>query len=218
MRPTRNSIPAVPPQTPPPPGSQADGYLAAGRPLEIDRKELWILSYYRVSEIGGAMLFGKVARRIKDERLRVLLTRHFSDEARHAWLWTDAIVRVGGVPLDIPTTYQSRYGAEAGVPATELDLLAITQIFEKRVIDQYRSHQRRRGTHPVVADTLQQIMVDESWHLKWVKDELKRLEADLGRTAVAGALERYRAIDARVYAEVARHEHEPWKLFGRDEP
>lgn len=186
--------------------------------LEIDRGELWILSYYRVSEIAGAMLFGKVARRIKDENLRVLITRHFADEARHAWVWTDAIVKVGGTPLEIPQTYQSRYGAEIGLPTSELELLAVTQIFEKRVIDQYRKHQRRRGTHAVVKAALADIMVDESWHLKWVKDQLKALEKKLGKKTVTDTVERYRAIDERVYAEIAQFENEPWKIFGKETP
>lgn len=186
--------------------------------LEIPRSELWILSYYRVSEIAGAMLFGKVARRIKDDTLRVLLTKHFADEARHAWVWTDCITKVGGIPLEIPNTYQSRYGAETGVPTNELELLGITQIFEKRVINQYRAHQKRKGTHPTVAAALQDIMVDEQWHLKWVKDELKKLETKFGKSKVADTLEHYRAIDERVYAEIAPYENEPWKIFGKDQP
>lgn len=195
-----------------------DDYAIGGRALEVPRSELWILSYYRVSEIAGSMLFGKVARRIKDETLRVLLTRHFADEARHAWVWTDAIVKVGGLPIDIPQTYQSRYGAEIGVPSTELELLAITQIFEKRVIHQYRGHQKRKGVHRAVAAALQDIMVDEQWHLKWVKDQLKLLEKKLGKTTVSDTVERYRAIDERVYAEIAPLENEPWKIFGKDKP
>jgi rubrerythrin len=195
-----------------------DDYAVVAKPLEVDRRELWILSYYRVSEIAGAMLFGKVARRIKDDRLRVLMSRHFADEARHAWLWTDAIVKVGGIPLDIPNTYQSRYGAEVGLPTSELELLAITRIFEKRVINQYRSHQRRKGTHPVVVAALQDIMVDESWHLKWVKDQLKALEKKLGKKSVTETVDRYTEIDERVYADIARYENEPWKIFGKEEP
>lgn len=195
-----------------------DRYQIGGQELAVPRSELWIMSYYRVSEIAGAMLFGKVARRIKDETLRVLISRHFADEARHAWVWTDAIVKVGGIPLEIPNTYQSRYGAEVGLPTSELELLGITQIFEKRVIDQYRKHQKRRGTHQVVKDALQSIMVDEQWHLKWVKDQLKALEKKHGKKEVAATVERYREIDERVYKEIEPHENEPWKIFGQENP
>lgn len=199
-------------------GVMTDQYRIGGKELEVPRSELWIMSYYRVSEIAGAMLFGKVARRIKDETLRVLMSRHFADEARHAWVWTDAIVKVGGIPLEIPNTYQSRYGAEVGLPTSELELLGITQIFEKRVIQQYRAHQKRKGIHPVVAAALKDIMSDEQWHLKWVKDQLKALEKQHGKQAVADTVERYREIDERVYAEIAPFESEPWKIFGKDAP
>lgn len=196
--------------------------LPTGEPapggLQVDRRELWLLSYYRVSEIGGAMLFGKVARRVKDDALKILITRHFSDESRHAWLWTDAITRLGGIPLDIPTTYQSRYGQEAGLPTTELELLAVTQVFERRVIHQYKNHQRRKTLHPIVAATLQEIMVDESWHQFWVKQQLKRLEKTLGKEVVKKTSERYFAIDEKVYAEVSKFENEPWRIFGLENP
>jgi bacterioferritin (cytochrome b1) len=198
--------------------AMTDRYQIGGQELAVPRSELWIMSYYRVSEIAGAMLFGKVARRIKDETLRVLISRHFADEARHAWVWTDAIVKVGGIPLEIPNTYQSRYGAEVGLPTSELELLGITQIFERRVIEQYRKHQRRRGTHPVVQEALQSIMVDEQWHLKWVKDQLKALEKKHGKKEVADTVERYRAVDERVYAEIQPYENEPWKIFGQENP
>jgi hypothetical protein len=80
--------------------------------------ELWALSYYRASELAGALLFGRLARSTADDELAVFLTEHFAEEARHAWLWTDTIRRLGHVPVRIRETYQSRYARAIGIPAS----------------------------------------------------------------------------------------------------
>src|SRR5262249_37702424 len=53
---------------------------AEPRAAPVTENELWLLSYYRSSEINGALFFGRVARTIRGP-LQVDVTHHFADEA-----------------------------------------------------------------------------------------------------------------------------------------
>ncbi len=66
--------------------------------MEISENDLWILSYYRESELAGGLVMGRLARETDDDDLRVHLTEHCAEEANHAWLWTQTILKVGGTP------------------------------------------------------------------------------------------------------------------------
>jgi len=140
--------------------------------LEISENELWLLSYYRESELAGALLMGRLARETDDDDLRVRLTEHCAEEARHAWAWTECIQKVGGTPRKVSETYQTRYHAAVGNPTNLLEVLALTQIFERRVVRHFRAHLSWPGTHPEIKRTLQQLIDEEAGHIRWVKDRL----------------------------------------------
>jgi hypothetical protein len=173
----------------------------------LDENELWLLSYYRVSEIGGAELFGRLARSLRPGPIQRDLTKHFADEAAHAWYWTACIDAQGGKPQKVRDTYQSNYLAAAGMPANLMEVLAITQVFEKRAIRQYSLHSRRHALAPATRETLDRIMVDEKWHLRWIRDALRGLEQEYSKEAISAALRRCSAADELVYRNtMAEHE------------
>jgi acyl carrier protein/rubrerythrin len=175
------------------------------RRLEIDENELWILSYYRASELAGALVMGRLAGLTDDDDLRVNLTEHCAEEAGHAWLWTRTILEVGGKPLKVSETYQTRYYAETGPPTTVIEVLALTQVFERRVMKHFRHHLSRPGTHPAVARTLRQMIADEAGHIGWVKRRLDRCTDQAGGWAVAETLRRFVEVDHKVYAELLEY-------------
>jgi len=43
--------------------------------------ELWILSFYRTSEISGALFFGRLAKSLRPSEIQHDLSKHFADEA-----------------------------------------------------------------------------------------------------------------------------------------
>lgn len=167
--------------------------------LEISENELWLLSYYRESELAGALLMGRLARETDDDDLRVRLTEHCAEEARHAWAWTECILKVGGTPKHVSETYQSRYHAAVGNPSNLLEVLALTQIFERRVVRHFRAHLSWPGTHPEVIRTLQQLIAEEAGHIRWVKDRLDAYAAVNGQHVVDEMLARFRRVDEEVY-------------------
>jgi acyl carrier protein len=175
------------------------------KPMEIAENELWILSYYRASELAGALVMGRLAGHTDDDDLRVHLTEHCAEEANHAWLWTRTILDVGGTPRRVSETYQSRYYEAIGPPTTVIDVLALTQVFEKRVLRHFRDHLRRPGTHPAVARTLERMIAEEAGHIGWVKKRLDRWAIEAGEAEVAEALCRFAEVDREVYARLVEY-------------
>src|SRR2546427_11954313 len=133
----------------------------------LDENELWVLSFYRSSEISGSLFFGRLARSMKPGAIQKDMTKHFSDEALHAWYWTSCIDELGGKPIKLNSAYQDQYLTAAGPPINLMEILGITQIFEKRVVNQYAQHSHIREIKPVVRETLAKIMMDEKWHIQW---------------------------------------------------
>jgi acyl carrier protein len=173
--------------------------------VEISENDLWILSYYRESELAGGLVMGRLARETDDDDLRVHLTEHCAEEAHHAWLWTQTILKVGGTPKRVAETYQTRYYAEIGMPASLLEILTLTQVFERRVIRHFRAHLKWPGVHPAVAETLHRMIEDEVGHISWVKDRLDRYAAEKGEAIVAETMRRFTEVDERVYEAAMRY-------------
>ena len=173
--------------------------------MEISENDLWILSYYRESELAGGLVMGRLARETDDDDLRVHLTEHCAEEAHHAWLWTETILKVGGTPKRVAETYQTRYYAEIGMPASLLEILTLTQVFERRVIHHFRAHLKWPNVHPAVAETLHRMIEDEVGHISWVKDRLDRYAAERGEAAVAETMRRFTEVDERVYEAAMRY-------------
>ena len=173
--------------------------------MEISENDLWILSYYRESELAGGLVMGRLARETDDDDLRVHLTEHCAEEANHAWLWTQTILKVGGTPKRVAETYQTRYYAEIGMPTSLLEILTLTQVFERRVIRHFRAHLKWPDVHPIVAETLHRMIEDEVGHISWVKDRLDRYAAEKGEAIVAETMRRFTEVDKRVYEAAMRY-------------
>jgi bacterioferritin (cytochrome b1) len=164
--------------------------------------EIAVLNFYRASELHGGLILGQMVRRTRQPELILDLTRHSAEEVMHAQLWTETIIAIGGRPVPVRDTYQTRYAEEVGMPISMLEILALTQVFERRVYRHFTEHLRRPGVHPVVAATLRRMLDEERGHLTWVKkwlDEQSTQRPD----EVREVMRRYAAADERVYAAIS---------------
>ena len=166
---------------------------------EVDYVEVKRLNFYRASELHGGLILAQVARRTRGGDLTVDLLRHAAEEVDHARLWTEAIVAVGGRVQPVRDTYQTRYARFIGRPVGVLHVLALTQIFERRVYRHFTEHLRRPGTHPLVRATLRRMLEEEKGHLTWVKRWLDAQRATGRGAEVDAVMRRYAEVDARVY-------------------
>lgn len=160
----------------------------------------FLLSYYRSSEIAGSLFFGRLARVLRPGPIQHDMTRHFADEAQHAWYWDRCLDRLGARALKVSEAYQDGYLEAAGVPANLMEVLAVTLVFERRVTNQYARHRATPGLHPEIRATIDLILADERRHVRWVRDALGDLEGRYGAADVAAALRRCREADREVHA------------------
>lgn len=81
----------------------------------------WIMSFYRQSEISGALFFGRLASFLPPSPIQADLTQHFADESAHASYWTQAIYELGMKPDRVRITYQENYLEAAGLPVNIME-------------------------------------------------------------------------------------------------
>ena len=164
----------------------------------ITTSEISLLNFYRASELHGGLILGQMVRRTRDPDLILNLTKHSAEEVMHAQLWTETIIAVGGKPAPVRDTYQTRYVEAVGTPLTMLEVLALTQVFERRVYRHFMLHLRVPGVHPIVAQTLQRMIEEERGHLSWVKHWLDDRAKEKGEL-VRDVMRRYAAVDRQIY-------------------
>ena len=174
--------------------------------LEISPRELALLNFYRGSELHGGLVLGRLVEHVRDPELMLRLTAHSAEEVLHAQLWTETIVAVGGRPAPTSDTYQARYAAAIGIPTSIVEVLTLTQVFERSVYRHFVAHLRRPMTHPRVQATLRRMLHDERGHLSWVKEWLER-QTGARRDAVPTLMRRYTAVDAAIHAQLMRDYH-----------
>lgn len=170
--------------------------------MTASKSEIALLNFYRASELHGGLILGQMVRRTRDPELILNLTRHSAEEVMHAQLWTEAIVAIGGRPAPVRETYQTRYAEEVGTPLTMLEILALTQVFERRVYRHFTEHLRRPDLHPVIAATLRRMLDEERGHLTWVKHWLDKQSATRP-VEVREVMRRYAAADELIYAAIS---------------
>lgn len=170
------------------------------------RNLCWKLNWYRHSELEGALLLGRIARRAREGELVGRLIRHCADEARHAWLWERTLAAMELPFVRIGRSYQSFYFEEVGLPRSTAELLALTHIFEQRVHRQFTEDASDPDTPNAVRRTLRIMLRDEQGHLEWVADWLA------AHTDAAALLQRYRRADERVYQRLLPFKDRLWDI------
>jgi hypothetical protein len=170
--------------------------------LLVSDTELSLLNFYRASELHGGLILGQMARRARDSDLMAKLTRHSAEGMMHALWWTETITRLGGLASPIARTYQNRSADKAGTPISFLEVMAMSSAFEHRIYRYFTLHLRQASVHPVVAGTLRRMLVDERWHLTWIREWL-RDDALTDARKVSAAISRYSAADQLICEELS---------------
>jgi len=173
----------------------------------LTENERWLLSFYRTSEISGALFFGRLAKSLPPGPIQTDLTKHFADESQHSWYWTRCLQNLGHEPIKLDVAYQDQYISAAGMPANIMEVLGITLIFKKRDIGRYPPHGQAPDLNPEVKKTLDLIVEDEKWHIEWVTQALKNMEGEFGKEHIEKTLKRFHDADKDVYEKTIK-EHE----------
>jgi bacterioferritin (cytochrome b1) len=168
---------------------------------------LVLCSYYRDAELRGSNLIYRMLRMLPDGESQTLLAEHLADETRHAWLWTERIKAMGAAPLLVEDGYQVRIGKRVGIPRHPIELLALTVVVEQRALRRYHEHLGRPGVDALTLEVLRRVSQDEGWHIDWIRKKGRELAAaEEQPERFDAAIERYRAVDREVWAELEAFE------------
>jgi hypothetical protein len=173
--------------------------------MDVTDRELWLLNFYRNSELHGALLMGRLARTVSEPDVVLHATRHCATEARHAAMLSETIARLGRRIDPQIQTVQQHYSAKGGIPTALVDLLVLSEVLEHRVLTTYRAHVARDDVHPEVQRTLLAILHDmESEDHGEAGSWIERALETRPREVVDVAARRWRTIDEAVAADLER--------------
>jgi len=172
--------------------------------MQLSDRELWLLNFYRNSELHGSLLMGRLARSVSDPELIVNFTRHCATEAHHATLFSELLQSLGA-PFQSTTTVQEAYAERGGVPKQMADLLVVSEVLEKRVLKTYLAHLDREDFSAPVQATLRTIVhemeeEEDGEHAGWIDRRLQILPHD----EVEQAGKKWSGIDAEVEVALNR--------------
>src|ERR1700692_3873103 len=174
--------------------------------LSATEKQILIFSFYRDAELRGARLLFNIIGHLKDGDSQLKMTKHLSDETRHAWLWTRRIADLGGSPVLVPDGYQRRLGMRIGVPRGIVEVLGLTVVVEERAQSRYMAHAALPNVDEATLEVLKAVTEDETWHLSWIERKMREIAREEGSEEIADAvLSRNRQSDRQAYAALA-----PW--------
>jgi len=177
--------------------------------MSANEKQILIFSFYRDAELRGARLLFNLLGHIRDMDSQLKLSKHLSDETRHAWLWTRRIGELGGAPVTVADGYQRRLGLRTGVPKGIDEIHGLTVVVEERAHSRYMAHAALPNVDETTLETLKSVTEDETWHLSWIEKKMREIAREEGCADQADEiLGRYRQIDREVYATLAQDEAE----------
>ena len=174
--------------------------------MDKNAYDILLFNYYREAELRGADLILRLINRMDDPGLQEKLSRHLADETKHAWLWTERIRALGGVPVLSDNGYHRHLRSKIGLPSKLLDLLALTYVVEERSRKRYEEHAARPDVDAATRKVLDELQDDEKRHLGWVSEKLAQMAKQEGQDKVAAVLERYRALEEEVFTAMLAEE------------
>jgi len=160
--------------------------------------EQFLISRYAASELAGALLLGKAARKTKDPYLRSKYTWHCAEEARHAWLWMELLGETGTPAQEVHDETGDQYFRAVEKAQDDLDFLAFVHVYEMRVPFHFGMHLKKSNLSEPLRKLLHQLQLEEGSHLSWVADYLEE-EQKKGNPRVAEALQMFGDLEDKTY-------------------
>lgn len=160
--------------------------------------EQFLVSRYAASELAGALLLGKAARKTKDPYLRSKYIWHCAEEARHAWLWMELLGETGIPAQEVHDETGDQYFRSVDKAGDDVGFLAFVHVYEMRVPFHFGLHLKKKHLSEPLRKLLRQLQLEEGPHLSWVADYLEK-EQRKGNPRVAEAIALFGEIEERTY-------------------
>jgi len=157
-----------------------------------------LISQYAAAELAGALMLGKFARKTSSGYLRSKYIWHCAEEARHSWMWAELLEQQQMQPIEVHDEDGDQYFTYFKEVCNDIDFLAFVHVYEMRVPFHLSVNAKMTNLTEPTRDVMYQLIKEESSHLSWVSDYLKK-QKDEGNTQVASAVEKFGLIEAQTY-------------------
>ncbi len=162
----------------------------------MTKTEITIVSRYAAAELSGALFLGKFARLTQDPYLRVQLTQHCSEEARHSWMWVK-FLSDRQLPLE-QIHERDEYFEYLHSLKDEISMLAAVHVYEMRIPFHFSLHMQVSTVDPELKTLIEKIVADEKFHLAWIHNYLEKLQSE-GNKEVSEAVKKAGELEDIVY-------------------
>jgi tRNA isopentenyl-2-thiomethyl-A-37 hydroxylase MiaE len=174
----------------------------------VNRNLAWKFNWYRQSELEGSLLLGRMVGQTNNSELIGQLTRHCAEEAEHSRLWAEVIDLLQLPHVRIRRSFQSFFMEHTPPPASLLEVLCFTHIFERRVHKRFIAEAADPLTPEPARRAYLQMIEDEKNHLGWVGLWLKR------QPGASACLERFNQADSAVAQTLLPYENHIYDIPG----
>lgn len=165
----------------------------------MEQVETFILNRYAASELAGALILGKMARKTNDAYLRRQLTWHCAEEARHAAIWEGLIEELNLKTLPIHDSSGKGYFTYFKEVKDMTDFLAFVHVYELRVPFHFGAHAKWTKSERI-KEVLNKLIKEEDSHLSWIHDILLK-EMENNREKVLTSLKKFSEIEEKSYQD-----------------
>jgi bacterioferritin (cytochrome b1) len=143
------------------------------RTLRAEQKDQWfdLLNTIRYFELRGSGYLSYLAEVFDDPDMMAKMTKHASDEGKHAHFLNIIIRREGGKPSSRAGRMQMQLTPPIDkCPPREslIQVFAGLQSIEKRAVTIFEAFEVMYENDPVVLSMVREVLKDEQFHINWI--------------------------------------------------
>jgi uncharacterized ferritin-like protein (DUF455 family) len=175
----------------------------------------FILNVYRYNENNRALRLSKFAELVRDHNLKILVAKHFADEAKHAFLFTRRLLDLGADIYPLPHEIDYLYKLESSGIGISLErmleppeltddeivrFLVADEFLEERGVKTLSEHlavTTDGKTHSLING----ILRDEKSHVSYINETLAGIDRPIVKERIAELYSEYGDIEERVHEE-----------------
>ncbi|MEM3074536.1 MAG: hypothetical protein QW727_01170 [Candidatus Pacearchaeota archaeon] len=168
--------------------------------MEFNKVDEILLNAYAPNELLASLHLGELIRKNNDLNLRVKLSKHCYEEARHASIWYNLISKLNMPLLDTTNSKKKKsYWQYINNKEDLIEFLSALHIYELRVPFHFSIHSKFTKSQEI-KNVLIDLIKEEGPHLSWIREYLKK-EINKGNNLVKKNIKKFLIIERKNYIE-----------------
>jgi ferritin-like protein len=175
----------------------------------------FILNVYRYNENNRALRLSKFAELVTDHKLKILVAKHFADEAKHAFLFTKRLLDLGADIYPLPQEIDYLYKLESSGIGISLErMLELRELTDDEIVrflvaDEFLEERGVKTLSEHLAVTtdakthslINAILRDEKSHVSYINETLAGINGLFVKERIAELYSEYRDMEEKVHEE-----------------